>query len=222
MAKKKTKKKVAKKQVTGKMSRQQVMRGKQTGVWPKAGARTHEPKEKEALDPSTITLEQFREASREWLRADENVKLYTKRRDAQTPVVRGYVDLHAQATDKASRAFIDNAVKWMLVPQRMKTDDVAGVAALQAAISKAKGDKKRVLESCLKPTIDKKAWDSAKKLGFVDDVVCEAYEKGQVWSMRWDHTDQVSCPECRAVATRNAKFCGQCGADLTEAPEYLK
>jgi len=174
-------------------------------------------------EPGEVTLEQFRAAAKEYLRADENVKLYTKRRDVQKPKVRAYVDAHATDLEKGkSRGVVDSAVKWMLVPGAMKTDEDAGMAALTKAISKAKGDRKRVLQACVKQTIDRDAWDRAKAVGFVDDELCDAYEKGRSYSLKWSHTDQISCHECRAVATRTSKFCSSCGADLTGAPDYLK
>lgn len=204
MAKKTTKKGVAKKQAN------------------KAPAKPKGKGKAKAAD-EVVTLEQFREAAKEYLRADENVKLHEKRRKAQQPLVKGYVESHAGELDKGkSRGFVDSSVKWLLVPGAMKVDDDAGVAALQSAIAKAKGDKKRVLEACLKPTIDRAAFDNAKAVGMVDDDLIEAYEKGRSYALKWSHTDDVSCPQCRAVATRNAKFCGQCGADLTSLPEYLK
>jgi hypothetical protein len=173
-------------------------------------------------DSGDVTLEQFRAAAKEYLKADENVKLYEKRRKAQAPVVREYVDAHAQDLEKGkSRGLVDNAVKWMLVPGAMRVDDAAGVAALEVTISKATGDRKRVLQACLRPTIDREAWERAKALGFIDDELCQLYERGRSYGLKWAHTEQISCHKCRAVANRTAKFCAQCGADLSKQPDWL-
>lgn len=174
------------------------------------------------IDPKTATLAQFREAAREYLRADENVQLYKKRRDAQKTLVKGYVETHAVDLDKGTRGYVDNAVKWLLVPGALRLDDDAGVAALQAAIAKAKGDAKRILQACIKPKIDKESYDNAKAVGIIDKKLQAACEKGQSFSIKWAHTDQVSCYKCHGVATRTAKFCSHCGADLTKAPEHLR
>lgn len=191
-----------------------------------AKKRAPKPKAKPKAKPTLAawsSLDQFREAAQEYLRADENVRLFTKRRDAQKPAVRSYVEANASALDKGkSRGLVDNAIKWTLVPGAMQVDDAAGVAALQAEIATADGDRKRVLEACLKPTIDKAAWESAKAVGFIDADLIATYERGRSYALKWAHTDQISCHACRAVATRSAKFCGQCGADLTAVPEYLK
>ena len=220
MATKASKKTTAKKStgktraLSGKMSPRQAL-GK------KAEPKTAPKSESDADAP--VTLAQFREAAREYLRADENVKLYETRKKAQQPIVRRYVEDNAVDLEKGkSKGLVDNAVKWLLVPGQMKVNDDAGVTALQAAIAKAKGDRKRILEACLKPSIDKKAWESAKAVGVLDDELIAAYEQGRVYRLTWDHTDQVSCPDCRAVSTRGSKFCAQCGADLTKAPEHLK
>jgi hypothetical protein len=180
-------------------------------------------KRKVEAESGEVTLEQFREAAKEYLRADENVTLYKKRRDAQTPVVRAYVDAHAAEMEKGkSRGLVDNAVKWMLVPGAMRVDEDAGMAVLQREISKATGDRKRILQACIKQTIDKAAWERAKAVGFVTDEMTAEYEKGRSHALKWSHTDQVSCPKCRAVANRTAKFCSSCGADLTKSPDFLK
>ncbi|KPJ63260.1 hypothetical protein AMK68_04075 [candidate division KD3-62 bacterium DG_56] len=177
----------------------------------------------EPVADGVVTLEQFREAAKEYLRADENVRLYTKRRDAQKPTVRSYVDAHAVDLDKGkSRGLVDSAVKWLLVPGAAKVDDEAGVAALLAAISKATGDRKRVLQACLKQTVDREAWERAKAVGFIDDELAVKYEKGRSYALKWSHTDQISCHKCHAVATRTAKFCAACGADLSKQPDWLK
>lgn len=169
-----------------------------------------------------VTLEQFREAAKEYLKADENVKLYEKRRDVQKPIVRQYVDAHAKDLEKGkSRGLVDNSIKWMLVPGAMRVDDAAGVAVLEQEIAKATGDRKRVLQACMVSTIDRKAYERAKELGFISDELAGVYEKGRSHSLKWGHTDQISCHKCRAVANRTAKFCGQCGADLSEQPDWL-
>lgn len=174
-------------------------------------------------ESSEVTLEQFREAAREYLKADETAKLYEKRRKAQQPIVRKYVEAHAADMEKGkSRGLVDSSIKWLLVPGAMKVDEDSGMAALQRAIAKAKGDRKRILEACIRPTIDREAWDRAKAVGFIDDELRDTYERGRSYSLKWDHTDQVSCHKCRAVANRTSKFCSSCGADLTEAPDYLK
>lgn len=170
----------------------------------------------------TGEIERFREAAEQYLRADENVKMFTKRRDAYKPTVREYLENNTVDTDGKSRALIDNAVKWMLVPGSLRVRETEGVAALQAAIAKAKGDRKRILEACLRPTIDKDAWENAKAVGVIDEDLIEAYEQGRSYSIKWTHSDQISCPQCRTVVTHSAKFCSGCGHDLTSVPAHMR
>ena len=161
-------------------------------------------------------LKAFRAIAQQYREADEKVKLFTKQRDAVKGQVKDFVDHNGDVSDKSlTITYIDEGIKWLLKGRVAYSVD-AGVEALTEAIKQARGERKAVLAACIvsKPTIDNDAWARAKAAGYVDDELRAAYESGTIKSLVWSHVDKARCPQCDAVVTRTAKFCGECGHKL--------
>lgn len=165
------------------------------------------------LDPE---LAAFREAAAKFREADEKRKLFEAEADKHKPIVKDFIgDRGEIPPKKKSREFIDEGIKWLLVPSRTIYDEKAGIAAIRRAATKAKGERKEVLAACIvtREAIDPDAYKRAKAAGFIDDETCTAYEATQVVRLDYRYVDKLRC-ECDAVVARNDKFCSECGAKL--------
>jgi hypothetical protein len=166
----------------------------------------------------TKTVETFRAAGSRLREVRETLKSLEAEDKRLTGEVRDYVAEHGAANKSESIEYIDEGVKWLVIPQtRTKYDEAKGLEALHAAISAAKGAKKEALAGCVitKQVIDADLYAAAKAAGHVPADVVAAYESTSEFStLRFYYVDKCRCPTCDAVVERSDKFCSKCGATL--------
>jgi hypothetical protein len=179
------------------------------------------PKAKKQATPKVVQLDpqlaEFRRQAKIYREADEKVKLFEAQRKQAQPVVKAFVDERgAIPAKKKSAEFIDEGIKWTLVPSRTTYDEDAGIEALIAAAKTAKGEAKAALATCLvtKRVIDRDAYNRFKAAGLIPASVIEAFETGVVKSLRWGFVDKLRCSGCDTVVSRDQKFCHECGVAL--------
>lgn len=175
-------------------------------------------KKKAAPAPKVVKLDpelaKFREAAAKYREADEKVKLFEKERKEVQPFVKEFVGERGEVPAKAkSTQFVDEGVKWMLVPGRTIYDEAAGIEAVKVLAKAAKGSAKEALAACIvtREAMDTDAFGRCKELGLIPDNIAAAYEKERVLSLRYSYTDKKRCASCDAVVARDQKFCHECG-----------
>lgn len=163
------------------------------------------------LDPE---LTRFREAATKYREADEKVKLFEKQRAEVQPFVKQFVGERGEIPVKAkSTQFVDEGVKWMLVPGRTIYDEPAGIEGVKLLAKAARGSAKEALAACIvtREALDAGAFARCKELGLIPENIVAAYEKERVFSLRYNYTDKKRCASCDAVVQRDQKFCHECG-----------